>query len=246
MTAPLFQLDKVSLGYDGKQVLDVDRLEMASGRIFALLGPNGCGKSTLLRALDILDRPLAGSLRYDGHDLSAMGEAERLQLRRSMVMVLQRSYMFNDSVFGNIAYALKIRGLPAGEIKARIGEALDFVDLAGFAQRDARHLSGGETQRVAIARAIALRPRVLFLDEPTASLDPENVALVEDLIVRIRQTYGTTVVLVTHNLFQARRVAEEGIFLCQGHLVEHQTMEGIFQDPRSELTRQFVLGTMVY
>lgn len=246
MTSPLFQLDKISLGYDGKQVLYVEQLEMAAEKIYALFGPNGCGKSTLLRVLDLLDRPLAGSLRYDGHNLSAMGETERLQLRRGMVMVLQRSYMFNDSVFGNIAYALKIRGMAPGEIKSRVGEALDFVDLAGFALRDARLLSGGETQRVAIARAVALRPRVLFLDEPTASLDPENVALVEDLIVRIRKNYGTTVVLVTHNLFQARRVAEEGIFLCQGQLVEHQAMELLFRAPQSELTRQFFSGTMIY
>lgn len=246
MAEPLFKLNNLSLGYGGREVLFVEQLELAENKIYSILGPNGSGKSTLLRFLDLLDKPLAGSCIFSGSDMAAAGEAARLKLRRSMCMVLQRSHMFNDTVFGNIAYALKIRGLSAAEIKDRVTETLRFVDLAEFSQRNARRLSGGETQRVALARAIALRPKVLFLDEATANLDPENVALVEDLIRKTHLIYQTTVVLVTHNLFQAKRVADEGIFLCGGQMVEHQAMDSMFRAPRSELTRQFFSGTMIY
>ena len=246
MAELLFKLDKLSLGYDGREVLFVEQLELAENKIYGILGPNGAGKSTLLRLLDLLEKPLAGSFVFSGTDMAAASEADRLKLRRSMCLVLQRSYLFKDTVFGNIAYPLKIRGLPEAEIKRRVMETLRFVDLESFSRRDARHLSGGETQRVALARAIALRPKVLFLDEPTANLDPENVAMVEELVRKIHQTYQTTVVLVTHNLFQAKRVAQEGIFLCGGQAVEHQSMALLFNAPRSELTRQFLSGTMIY
>lgn len=246
MAETLFQLKNVSMGYQGRQVLFIEDLTLPAGKIYSILGPNGAGKSTLLRLLDLLEKPLAGNFKVLGTDILTCGESVRLNLRRTMAMVLQNSYMFNDTVFRNIAYGLKIRGLSAAEVKARVEETLNFVGLEGFAGRHARRLSGGETQRVALARAIALRPQVLFLDEPTASLDPENVALVEDLVRKVHQTLQSTIILVTHNLFQAKRLSDEGIFLYKGRLVENQPTQQIFSAPRSELTRQFVSGTMIY
>lgn len=161
-------------------------------------------------------------------------------------MVFQHTYMFNTSVYNNVAYGLKLRRLPSQEIRKRVEEALSFVGLSDFIQRSAVKLSGGETQRVALARAIAIRPRVLLLDEPTANLDPDSVALIEQLIQKVHRELHTTVLLVTHNLFQARRIAEEVLLLYQGKLVEQAPAEEFFNSPQAEITKQFVTGRMIY
>lgn len=118
--------------------------------------------------------------------------------------------------------------------------------MSDFGKRNALKLSGGETQRVALARAVAIRPRILLLDEPTANLDPDSVALIERLVQRIHETIHTTVLIVTHNLFQAKRLADEAIFLYEGNLIEKSPVPQIFTEPQSEVTRRFVSGTMVY
>lgn len=242
----LFEIKDLVKKYDGRPVLEIDDLKLEGDKVYAILGPNGSGKSTLLRILNLLEEPVSGKVLFQDIDTGRAGEAVRLKLRRQMCMVFQHTYMFNTSVYNNVAYGLKLRGLPTAEITKRVEDVLSFVGLKDLSRRNAVKLSGGETQRVALARAIAIRPRVLLLDEPTANLDPDSVALIEKLIKKVHRELQTTVLLVTHNLFQAQRVTEEVLLLHRGRLVEKAPVEEIFERPRSELTRQFVTGKMIY
>ncbi|HEX3012295.1 MAG TPA: ATP-binding cassette domain-containing protein, partial [Syntrophomonadaceae bacterium] len=150
------------------------------------------------------------------------------------------------SVFQNVAYGLKLRRINDSEIKARVNETLSFVGLQNFSGQMANKLSGGEGQRVALARALVLRPEVLLLDEPTANLDPYSVQMIEDIILRCKQEYQMTVIMVTHNLFQAQRIADECALLVDGEIIEKNSMADFFSNPADERTRRFIDGTMVY
>lgn len=246
MPQSLFELKDVVKEYDGVPVLQIKDLQMEERKIYAIMGPNGSGKSTLLKLLNLLEKPTRGRVTFQGVDTNRIGEAALLRLRRQMCMVFQHTYVFNTSVYNNVAYGLKLRGVRGAELKERVEEALSFVGLSDFGQRSALKLSGGETQRVALARAVVVRPRVLLLDEPTANLDPDSVALIEKLVHRVNETIETTVLIVTHNLFQAQRLADEAIFFYAGKLIEKTAVPLIFTTPQSELTRRFISGTMVY
>jgi tungstate transport system ATP-binding protein len=156
-------------------------------------------------------------------------------------MVFQRAVLLRRSAAGNIRHALKLAGVRGAEAQRRVTEALSTVGLSAIAQRPARVLSGGEQQRLALARAWALAPRVLFLDEPTASLDPAATRAVE-AIVRDFHALGTTIVMTTHNLAQAKRLADEVVFLDGGHVTEHTVAEDFFRSPRSLQARTFLEG----
>ncbi|NLU48833.1 MAG: phosphate ABC transporter ATP-binding protein [Syntrophomonadaceae bacterium] len=241
----LFEMTNVIKKYGSRTVLNVPQLQLGQDLIYAILGPNGAGKTTLLRLLNLLTAPDSGQLKFMGVDTAA-SEATRLAMSRQMCMVFQKPYMFRTSVYNNVAYGLKLRKTGAREIRKRVMEALDFVGMASFAARHAFKLSGGETQRVALARALALRPRVLLLDEPTANLDPASVQAIERIIRNSRDQYGTSVIMVTHNLFQAKRIADQTILLFDGQVVEQQATNVFFTAPKDERTRRFLDGTMVY
>ena len=243
---PLFQLENIFKTYDKNTVLQNIHLTIESGTAYAIIGPSGAGKSTLLRLLNLLEPPTSGKIYYQGQELTSAAESVLLPKRRQMTMVIQNSQMLAGTVADNIKIGLKLRGLSHSAIQKKTEQALDFVGLAHFANRKANTLSGGELQRIALARAIALEPEVLFLDEPTANLDPQNVAMVESLIMDIQKQFSTTVIIVTHNLFQAKRIADEVLFMHQGKIIEKASAETIFNAPAKELTKQFVQGTMIY
>jgi tungstate transport system ATP-binding protein len=159
-----------------------------------------------------------------------------------MAMVAQQPVLFNTTVEANVAYGLKVRGIRG--CRDRVAKALEWVGLADFRGRRALTLSGGEAQRVAIARAAILEPEILFLDEPTANLDPSNVALIEDLIRDVADR-GASVVLVTHNLFQARRLGHQATFLLGGQAVESGSARQVLERPREAQTLAFIEGKMV-
>ena len=218
------ELDGLGLTEGATRILsDVD-LKLGAGRT-AILGPNGAGKSTLLRLMHGLLRPSAGRIVWP--------------LPLTQAMVFQRPVMLRASVLANIEYGLSLRGVPA---EARRREAPTVLAREGPSdrrQRQARKLSGGQQQRVALARAWALEPEVLFLDEPTASLDPASSREVERIIGEIA-VGGTKIVMTTHNLGQARRIAEEAIYLEGGRLMEHTAVEDFFRQPRTGAARLFV------
>jgi tungstate transport system ATP-binding protein len=221
-------------------VLDVEALEVAAGEILAVVGPSGAGKSTLLRLLNFLEPPSAGTLTFDG---AVVPPNPPLALVRRVTTVFQRPVMLSGSVWDNVAYGLRLRGRAP---EPAVSAVLERVGLAALARHPASKLSGGEMQRTALARALVLEPEVLLLDEATANLDPYNVGLIETIVRDQNQARGTTVVLVTHNVFQARRLAHRAAFLLGGRLIEAGPAETFFSAPRDPRTAAFVRGEMVY
>ena len=217
-------LEGLGLTEGGVRIIEDVSLKVDAGRT-AILGPNGAGKSSLLRLMHGLLRPTAGRLIWP----SPLTQG----------MVFQRPIMLRTSVLTNVEYGLKLQGVPAALRRTRAMEALARVGLPELADRPARRLSGGEQQRVALARAWTLEPEVLFLDEPTASLDPASSREVERIIMEMA-TGGTRIIMTTHNLGQARRIAEEVIFIAEGRLVEQTPVDEFFRQPRSAAATVFI------
>jgi tungstate transport system ATP-binding protein len=243
MSEAVYQLQQVTKQYDGRQVLQVNHLEIQRGEIFALVGPSGAGKSTLLRLLNFLDSPSTGTIRFLDVEFGA-NHSVPLAVRRRVTMVFQRPILLNQSVWSNVAFGLRLRG--QGDDGQQIETALQQVGLTHLKRQRARTLSGGEAQRVALARAMVLQPDVLLLDEPTANLDPYNVGLIEEIVRTLNQKQGTTLIMVTHNVFQARRLAQRVALMLEGQIVEIGDVDTFFQSPRDPRTAAFVRGEMVY
>jgi tungstate transport system ATP-binding protein len=239
----LYQISNLCMEYKNRQVLDIHALSIYAGEILAIVGPSGAGKSTLLRILNFLEYPSGGEVLFAGNSFGSATDMP-LAARRQVTTVFQRPMLLDRTVYENVAYGLKLRGHKNG--KTLIYATLESVGLAGLDHQAARTLSGGEAQRVALARALVLDPKVLLLDEPTANLDPYNVASLEDIIRTSNQKDGTTMVLVTHNVFQARRLAHRVAFLLEGRLVEVADTESFFDNPQDPRTAAFVQGDMVY
>jgi tungstate transport system ATP-binding protein len=224
-------------------VLDLERLDIYCGEVLALVGPSGSGKSTLLRLLNFLEPPTSGIIHFLGQAVTPIQGAP-LDVRRRVTTVPQRPVLLNRSVLDNVRYGLQLRGKPDG--RSAVAEALEVVGLSPLARQPARTLSGGEAQRVALARALVLHPDVLLLDEPTANLDPYNIGVIEATVRRLNEEQGTTVVLVTHNVFQARRLAPRVGRRLEGRLIAVADVAAFFESPRDPRTGAFVRGEMIY
>ncbi len=221
MDALAYELSSVRYAYAGSRspfVLDIDSLRIDPGGILALVGPNGAGKSTLLHLLGFLVRPAGGRLDFFGQD-PWRDPASSTAARRETALVTHHPYLFKGTVFDNLAFGLKVRGIPKGDWRERVREALTLVELAGLEKRSAAGLSAGQAQRVALARALVLRPRVLLLDEPTATIEAGLALRVEAVIGEISRAAETTVVFSTHNFSQASRLAGEILYLSDGKRV---------------------------
>jgi len=216
----------------GRQILEGVTFRLEAGKRTVILGPNGAGKTSLLRALHGLI-PSTGAVTWAGGERRRGVEA----------MVFQHPVMLRRGALANVEYALAVNGVNGAERRRRACTALEEAGLWPLARQPARSLSGGERQRLALARAWALRPRILYLDEPTASLDPGASAAVEREIGRIHAA-GTRIVMTTHRLGLARRAADEIIFLDDGKLVEQTPADRFFGDPRSEAARHYLDGEL--
>ena len=237
----IYRLDRVQKAYAGRTVVHIEHLEIRRGEILAVVGPSGAGKSTLLRLLNFLEYPDTGQLFYEQQ---AVTPDLPLELRRQVTTVFQRPALLKDSVENNIAFGLRLRSQRNG--RAIIDHVMARMGLEKLRRSPARTLSGGEAQRVALARALVLQPAVLLLDEPTANLDPYNVGLIEEVIKEINRTARTTIVLVTHNIFQARRLADRIGLMLNGKIIEIDCARDFFEKPGDPRTRAFVQGEMVY
>ena len=204
--------------------------------ITVLMGPNGAGKSLLLRCLHGMIEPTTGSVLWNG-------KTPDTAIRRRQSLVFQRPILLRRSVRANIEFVLRRRKLPAQEKVWR--QLLEQVGLEGLEQRPARQLSGGEQQRLAVARALALKPEVLMMDEPTASLDPASTAIIESIVIRLREQ-GTKILYVTHDIGQARRLADEILFLHGGCLLEHSPANNFFKQQETEEARRYLAGQIVF
>jgi tungstate transport system ATP-binding protein len=243
MSAPIYRLRDVSKMYEERVVLHVDQLDIQQGEIFGLVGPSGAGKSTLLRLLNFLETPTSGTIHFLRSPFGP-GQEVPLKQRRRVTTVFQRPLLLNRSVYDNVAYGLRLRGRQ--EADGQVHETLEQVGLASMSRQRARTLSGGEAQRVALARAMVLHPDALLLDEPTANLDPYNVGLIEGIVDRLNREQGTTLVLVTHNIFQARRLAHRVALILEGRLIEVADVDKFFSSPDDPRTGAFVRGETVY
>ncbi len=218
----------------GSNLVDAIDLDLPSRSLTMVMGPNGAGKSLLLRLMHGLLRPTAGQVTWGG---SPLDDA----VRKQQAMVFQRPVLLRRSVAANIRFVLKLRGLAN---PGRVLEVLEYAGLARQAHQPARLLSGGEQQRLALARALALDPQVLFMDEPTASLDPASTAAIESIVRRVHER-GTKIIFVTHDLGQARRLADDVVFLNRGRLVEHTPAPRFFDDPDSGAARDYLDGRLI-
>ena len=230
------RLEGVGYAAGGTALLVDITLAFTPGPRSIVLGPNGAGKSLLLRLCHGLLEPTAGRMLWSG----APG-TERV--RRQQAMVFQHPVLLRRSLAANVDYALSLRGLPRATRRRRVAAALERVGLAPLARRPARVLSGGERQRLALARAWALEPQVLFLDEPTASLDPAATHAVEDIIDGFHRA-GTKIIMTTHDLGQARRLADEVVFLHEGRVLDHAAAADFFARPASAAARAFLAGEL--
>ena len=234
--APLLRACGLCFAAGGRRLIDRVDADFRPHRRTVIMGANGTGKSLLLRLLHGLIRPTAGEVLWQGRPLDREG-------RRGQAMVFQRPVMLRRSVLANLRFALAVRGVGGAERAAREADAIERARLADLAYRPARVLSGGEQQRLAVARALACAPRVLFLDEPAASLDPASTHAIEQQIREAHES-GVTIVLVTHDIGQARRLGDDLIFLHAGRVVEAGPVTDVLDAPRSEAARAWLEGRL--
>ena len=232
MILPL-ALEEMSFAAGGRTIIEPLSLAIEAGPSTIVLGANGAGKSVLMRLMHGLIAPSSGTIRWSDPDPQ--------WLRRKQAMVFQRPVMLRRSALANITYALELARVPRAEREALAFEALESVGLPHLAHRPARVLSGGEQQRLALARAWALHPEVLFLDEPTASLDPGATREIET-VIRAFDAAGTKIIMATHNLGQARRVGDEVLFLHEGRLAERAPVADFFARPATAEAADFIKG----
>ena len=242
---PLLEVRNLYKTYDGVEVLRGLGFTVDKEEFFVIIGPNGAGKTTILRILDLLDYPDRGEVFFNGISSTQYARVKYV-LRRMMAVVFQRTRLFDMSVFDNIAYGLRIRGVREADVHRMVERTLSLVKLRGFEKRNALTLSGGETQRVALAQALAIETELLLLDEPTANLDPASASLIEKVVASINREKGVTVILTTHNLFQARRLANRVAFLLNGEIVEVGATKDFFAKPQDARTKAFLEGKMVF
>ena len=228
-------LENVSYVATGRTIIDRVSCEFAAGPRTVILGPNGSGKSVLMRLCHGLLTPTSGRVVWRG----SVDDARP----RAQAMVFQRPVMLRRAAVANVTYGLALAGVPKTQRDERAHDMLEAVGLGSVANRPARVLSGGEQQKLALARAWALEPEVLFLDEPTANLDPGATREVERIVDQIHAS-GTKIVMTTHNLGQARRLADEILFISGGRLADHAPVERFFAQPSTAEAAAFIKGEL--
>ena len=241
----MITLDAVSKRYSGKfgsidALIDVS-LEVEHADIFGIVGFSGAGKSTLIRMVNRLENPDSGTVTVHGQDVTAMRRKELLKSRRNVGMVFQQfNLLETKTVFRNVAMPLILAGRPRAEISRRVDEVLEIVELSD--KRDARisQLSGGQKQRVGIARALATEPDILLCDEATSALDPKTTESILQLLKRINQTMGVTILLITHQMHVVQRICNKVAVMEAGRVVEQGTVINVFGNPQSTTTQEFV------
>ena len=238
--------EHLNLWFGTKQVLKDINVEFPKNQVTALIGPSGCGKSTLLRCFNRMhdltpDAKIEGKIMLDGQDLYGKG-IEVTNVRKRIGMVFQKANPFPKSIKENITYGLKINNLPATDevVKKALEEAFIWDEVKDDLKKPATRLSGGQQQRLCIARTVALRPEVILMDEPCSALDPISTLKIEELIKQLKNQY--TIIIVTHNMQQAQRVADKTVFMYLGEIAEEGPTEQIFKHPQNELTKNYIGG----
>ncbi len=241
-----FEVENLSKEFEDKCALKDITLSGERGKIVAVIGPSGAGKTTLLRILNLLDSPTKGTLKIQGKDTKNLSKEELYEIRTRMALVFQNPSLFQRTVESNVAFGLKIRNYSHDRIEKEVSKALKLVGLDEVSHQFAPTLSAGEAQRVSFARAIVFKPELLLLDEFTANLDPANVKLLEEAVINYHNNINGTIVLATHNLFQAKRLADEVVFILDGKIIEKAEKKDFFESPQNPLTQSFLSGELIY
>ena len=236
-------VSNIHKSYSGLHVLKDCSFSFEKNGIHVLIGPNGSGKSTFFRICALLEEPDSGVVNFLSGDSSVKKD---ISLRRRISLVLPKIGIFNTTVFKNVAYGLKIRRCRKREVRKRVERALELVGLVHKKNQNALVLSSGETQRLGVARAMVIEPEILFLDEPTASLDPHSTTIIEETIQKIKEDNKITIIMITHNVFQALRLADTVLFMYEGRILDHGTKKEFFEKPKDERAYRFITGQMVY
>jgi len=246
-TNSIMRIKNMSAHYGDKKIIEIEGMEIARNSITAIIGPSGCGKSTFIKSLNMMveeekDGRVEGEILFEGEDVSGM---KRQNLRERIGMVFQTPTPFPLSVSQNMTYALKYRGIRdraklEGIVREKLEAAGLYGEIKGSLGINAKRLSGGQQQRLCIARALTVEPSMLLLDEPCSALDVKNTANIEEMLLRLSKEY--TIVIVTHNLMQARRIADYTMFMLDGRIVEYSDTQSLFGSPQNESTRQYIEG----
>ena len=249
-------ISNINKNYNGKSVLRDCSFSFDKNGIYILIGPNGSGKSTFLRICALLEEPDRGEVSY--FDTTppipplarggVRGDVLKndITLKRRITLLLPKIGVFNTTVFNNVAYGLNVRGMKSREVEDKVYRTLELVGLNDKRDQNALSLSSGEAQRLGIARAMVIEPEILFLDEPTASLDPHSTTIIEKAITKLKENNRLTIIMVTHNIFQAKRLADHVLFMYDGGVVDHGPNREFFEKPKDERAHRFITGQMVY
>jgi len=235
----MLSIKELKVAVEGNEILKGINLEVKAGEVHAIMGPNGSGKTTFFNVVTGLLAATEGRIYFDGIDVTELRRM-KLEVRRRMAFVLQKPVVFNTSVYNNIAYGLKWRGVRESSIRKKVSNILEMVDLLAYRKSNARTLSGGEVQRVAIARAIVNEPEVLLLDEPTANLDPISTSKIEELVANIIHRYDTTIIMATHDMSQGQRLADRIGVLINGEILQTGVPRDVFSSPLNREVAEFV------
>ena len=243
---PTITIEHLDKRFSGKNaaVIALRGIDLAIGRgdIFGIIGKSGAGKSTLVRCINMLERPTAGSVFFEGRDLCRLPEAALRKARRSMGMIFQQfNLLMQRTALQNVCFPLELTGAPRDETRKRAEELLDMVGLANRMDSYPSQLSGGQKQRVAIARALATKPRVLLCDEATSALDPATTDSILALIKDINVQLGITAVVITHEMSVIEKICSHVAIISKGVIVEQGLVEDVFFHPRTEAARRLVL-----
>lgn len=218
-------------------------LKVLKGEIFGIIGLSGAGKSTLIRCINGLQKPDSGSIKIQGDDIVKLSKKELNEKRKDMSMIFQTFNLFNQkTVYKNISYPLEIAGFSKKDIKSRVEELLNFVDLNSKKDEYPSKLSGGQKQRVAIARALAVNPKILLSDESTSALDPANTKVILDLLKKAVKKFNLTIILITHQMEVCREICDRIAVMENGKIIEENTTEALFINPKHAITKSFIRG----
>lgn len=225
--------------YGSRRVLDIESLAIKKGSLMGLIGPNGAGKSTLIKIIAGLENPSQGKVYYNNEILQE-------KHYKDMTLVFQKPYLLRTTVFNDIAYPLVLRKESKEEINKKVNSIIEEMGLSEFKNKKTWTLSGGETQKVALARALTFKPRLLMLDEPTANIDPSSIAVMERMIRKINREDNTTVMVITHNLQQAKRICKDLVFMHKGMVMESGETNAVISKSRSSVTKAFIQGELLF
>jgi len=224
--------------YGSHRVLDIGALSIKKGSLAGIIGPNGAGKSTLIRIIAGLEQASKGEIYYDENTLHENHFSK-------MTLVFQKPYLLRTTVYNDIAYPLILRKESRESIRSKVNAILEEMGLIEFKDKKTWTLSGGEMQKVALARALVFKPSLLMLDEPTANIDPSSIAVMEEMIKKINNESKTTVIMITHNLHQAKRLCREVVFMHKGNVVEYGQTGKVISQPQSPVTKAFIQGELL-